>query len=177
MRLPDALKALGLCCGSSAWCFRMASGRPYPNRAELLRFSELKFRSMTKQEWIEAFAHHTPVLKKLENRGLLNDELRTEFETACRRYERRFGHQFVVHLDGQNPLDILTQLKRRTGYDPYDELSVAADQQSRITADRLINLLDQLAKDVDEVRPLAPAQSDYVKARGLAAQTEAKKSA
>ena len=178
MRLPDALKAFRLCCGSGAWCFRMASGRPYPNRSELLRLSELKFLSMTRQELSEALARTNTVVEELRLRGFLPEEIPSKFEALCDRYERKFGHQFIAHVNGHTPDELLKQLRSWMHYEPHVEWTVAAGQHALTTSDRLINLLNELAKDADGFPDAsAVVERDYVKARGVAGQQDIQKSA
>ena len=185
MPLAAALKALGACCGSSSWCFKMASGRPYPSRSELLRFAELKFRSLTKDEWREAFAHHPPIGVKFAKDTSFSDEQRKVLEESCNQYQRRFGHVFIIRSADMRPIEILSQLSRRLRYDPYDELYVAGQHQGKITKDNLLVLLDELARGAEDA-PLWPdmtapvAETDdsaYLKARGrsVAASTDLSK--
>ena len=201
MSMPDALKALGSCCGSSSWSFKMSAGRPYPSRADLLRFSDLKFRSLTRQEWLEAFAHHAPLKERLTDEDGFTEEQLLELEENCTKYRRRFGHAFVIAASGIPANEVLAQLRRRLRYDPYDELGVAGEQQAKITRRRLIKLLDSLAESVsgedraqwaeDHHGPKPPRRgptaaiggvrdSEYIKARGSSLEgidEQAKKSA
>ena len=201
MSMPEALKALGTCCGSSAWSFKMAAGRPYPSRADVLRFSDLKFRSLTRKEWREAFNHHLPLTERLTDEDGFTEEQLAELNENCAKYKRRFGHVFIIYKVGLSPAEILGQLRRRLKYDPYDELVVAGEQQSRITREKLARLLDSLADTLSEddrakwadnhhtarpgrkgpAVPLAGTRdSEYIKARGISLETkeeQAKKSA
>jgi len=136
-----------------------------------MRFAELKFQSLTKNEWMEAFAHHTPVGEKLANNKAFSAEEKENLEDSCRQYLRRFGHVFIIQTAGMKPKEILSQLRRRLKYDAYDELYVAGLHQSRITKGKLVTLLTELSR-VDEVRrseavPIAgKVSSRYLKARG-----------
>ena len=142
MSLPDVLRFLGTCCGSSTWCFKMAKGRPYPTSEELLRFSDLMFGALMKEDWLEAFAHHTPIGQKLVSRGGLPDEDQAELEDSCRLYRRRFGYTFVMDDRDMEVHQILVELRRRLSHNAYDELYTAAGQQKRITSGKLAATLE-----------------------------------
>ena len=177
MDTPEALKALGRCCGSSSWCFKIASGRPYPSRTELLRFSDLKFRSLTKIEWFEAFAHHPPIgdqasVDRSAESGWSADEQSLSLQATPevlasllemnRDYYRRFGYTFIVFAEGLEASDILLQMRRRYRHDPYDEMTVAGEHQRRITRSRVEKLLDELSalSDVPQEAPVAGDEAE-----------------
>jgi hypothetical protein len=179
----------------------MSAGRPYPSRADLLRFSDLKFRSLTRQEWKEAFAHHAPLSERITEQDGYSEEQLLELEENCYKYKRRFGHVFVIAAGDMPPNEVLAQLRRRLRYDPFDELVVAGEQQAKITRKRLIRLLDSLAESVTDADrtewaeehhgpkparrgPTVPISgvrdSEYIKARGSSLEPvdeQAKKSA
>ncbi len=185
MTMPESLKVLSACSGSSSWCYGIAAGRPYPNRSELLHFADLKFRSLTKVEWMEAFAHHIPLQEKLANDESFSAEERLDLDDSCRRYFRRFGYGAIMRTDDLQPKQILAQLHRRLRYDVYDELSVAGQQQALITKDKLVVGLDELGQDVKalpdtRVRIIEGGDAAYLKARGNSVRPQedlAKKSA
>lgn len=169
MALPEVLKVLGACSRSSSWCYGMACGRPYPSREELLHFADLKFRSLTRVEWMEAFAHHARNGMALANDESFSTEERLDLEDKCRRYFRRFGYVLILRTDGLKPKEILAQLSRRLQYDAHNELWVAGQQQALITKDKLVMALDELGKDVatptdSRVRIVETVESAYLKA-------------
>jgi hypothetical protein len=156
---------------------------------------------LTRQEWLEAFAHHPPLGERITDEDGFTEEQRLELNENCSKYKRRFGHVFVIAASDLPPNEVLAQLRRRLRYDPYDELVVAGEQQAKITRKRLIKLLDTLAENVsDEERaqwaedhhgpkparrgPTVPINgardSEFIKARGSSLEgmdEQAKKSA
>jgi hypothetical protein len=142
MSLPDVLKVFGSCCGSSAWCFKMAKGRPYPSQAELLRYSDLKFGAFSKQDWLEAFAHHGSIDEMLSGHEALSDEDMLELKDACRKYRRRYDYTFVVDIRHLEPKKILVELRHRLNNNVYDELFASAVQESLIAKSKLIGIID-----------------------------------
>jgi len=168
----------------------MASGRPYPNRTELLRFADLKFRSLTKNDWLEAFAHH-PRIGDIEAVGRSKEsnwsseeqahslksrpEILNELADMNQRYERRFGHIFLIDAAGLDTSEILARLKLRLRNDPYDELRTAGEHQRLITRSRLVKMLAELAEEVESSdAPVESTETEFLKARGRTAESEAK---
>src|ERR1700730_5151419 len=58
--LPPEEAALEIlpCCGSNSWARQMAALRPIEDENSLLAASDKIWRSLTKADWMEAFAHH-----------------------------------------------------------------------------------------------------------------------
>ena len=65
------------------------------------------------------------------------EDARDAIAAGNRQYEARFGHVFLISAEGRTPAEILTELRRRLGNNPEDELRVAADEHRRITRLRL----------------------------------------
>jgi 2-oxo-4-hydroxy-4-carboxy-5-ureidoimidazoline decarboxylase len=69
----------------------------------------------------------------------------TALRAAHAAYERRFGHVFMVCLEGCQPdevLDrVLTSLRTRLNHTPEEERPVAADELRRIARARLAHLI------------------------------------
>ncbi|MDT3397449.1 2-oxo-4-hydroxy-4-carboxy-5-ureidoimidazoline decarboxylase, partial [Streptomyces sp. B1866] len=65
---------------------------------------------------------------------------------AVAAYERRFGHAFVVCLDGcradEAPGRALAALRARLRHGPEEERAVAARELRRLTRERLVRLTD-----------------------------------
>ena len=165
MSLPAALVALGRCCSSSTWCLKMVGARPFPSRAELLKFSDLKFSSLTRREWHEAFEHHPRIgdlsaIEKSEESAwsaqeqssslTASPDVLNELAEVNQKYEQRFGHVFIIFATGLETADILAEMRRRLKNDPLEEFAVAGEQHRRITSVRLEKLLDELGSDVTD---------------------------
>ena len=122
---------------------------------------ERAFETLTRADWLEAFAHHPRI-------GDV-DALRAKFSTlgatkawagdeqagardaaeatlhalaeGNRAYEAKFGYLFIVCATGKTADEMLALLQARLGNTPEVELSLAATQQQQITRLRLQKLL------------------------------------
>jgi 2-oxo-4-hydroxy-4-carboxy--5-ureidoimidazoline (OHCU) decarboxylase len=59
-----------------------------------------------------------------------------------RRYEARFGHVFLISAAGRTAEEVLATLHTRIDNDPVTELTVAAEEQRKITRLRLDGMLN-----------------------------------
>jgi OHCU decarboxylase len=155
--LPRALAVAELlqCCGSHAWAAAMADARPFADRTALHDASDAVWRSLARDDWLEAFRAHPRIGERasVKHRGAAwseqeqarvlsaADAERAELATLNRLYEQRFGHIFLICATGLAPAEIREALRRRVENDPADELHIAAEEQRRITRLRLERLL------------------------------------
>lgn len=58
-----------------------------------------------------------------------------------RLYEERFGHVFLISAAGRSAEDVVAALRQRIENDPASELTVAAEEQRKITRLRLKSML------------------------------------
>ncbi len=75
--------------------------------------------------------------------GHAADDVRQALADANREYERRFGYIYIVCATGRTADELLATVTERLRNDPDTELSVAAEEQRRITRLRLEKLLGQ----------------------------------
>jgi allantoicase len=150
--------ALTVCCGSAAWVERMAERRPFKDVHELLSHSESVMSSLTREDWLEAFAHHPRIgdrtragPQSAEGHAWSSQE-QARAQTAStetlaalakgnRAYEQRFGYVFLVSATGRTSEETLAMLRERLRNDPQTELRTAAAEQAKITQLRLEKLL------------------------------------
>ncbi|WP_405736852.1 2-oxo-4-hydroxy-4-carboxy-5-ureidoimidazoline decarboxylase [Streptomyces sp. NBC_01537] len=147
MRLNDAPPAaaeatlLGM-CGSRRWARRVAAHRPYPDVASLLAAADEAGYDLAPADLTEALAAEAAATAPLPPRGGL--AAHTALRAAHAAYEARFGHVFVVALDGFHPDELLDQvlagIRARLGNDPDEERATAADQLRKVTRGRLTRL-------------------------------------
>lgn len=154
----QAQNALLACCGSEVWAEAMIEGRPYPTPDDLFRAAEDTWFLLPQDEWLVAFGHHPRIGERYltrpnfaataeqsarEQAGMAaaTDEQRREFEELNERYERRFGHVFLICASGKSPGNMLDQLRRRLANDAHTELHNAAAEQAKITRLRLERML------------------------------------
>ena len=170
MRVPDldalpperAAELLRACCGSSAWVAGMVARRPFGTVPNVLAAADDVWRSLDRDDWHEAFAHHPRIG---ERRGALAqdargaawsareqsrvsaaaDHVRAELAAVNRAYEERFGHIYIVCATGKSAEELLALARTRLENDPQTELRVAAEEQHKITRLRLEKLFTETA--------------------------------
>jgi allantoicase len=147
--IEDVESELLACCGSRAWARRMAESRPFQSAADLKETSDRIWRSLGREDWLEAFAAHPRIGEKgsrwsqQEQAGALGSAVKTfvALAVANREYESRFDHIFIVCATGKSAEEMLDLLRARLDNDPETELRVAAEEQRKITHLRLEKLL------------------------------------
>lgn len=158
--LPNeaAFEELFKCCGSTAWAKNLASKRPFRNKEELMRVSDICWCACTKEDGLEAFTHHPKIgdIKSLEKKfastkewaggeqaGVNNAAHNTLLELAQGNtdYENKFGYIFIVCATGKSAEEMLALLKARLQNDAQTELKIAMGEQNKITHIRLEKLL------------------------------------
>ena len=143
------------CCGSRAWARAMVERRPIATEAELLSSSSEVWSSLGEADWKEAFRSHPRIgesraehaveerrskawsLDEQSGVPMNRDALKRQLAEANTRYERRFGHIFIVCATGKSAAEMIEILHRRLENDPLAELKEAAEQQRQITNIRL----------------------------------------
>jgi OHCU decarboxylase len=144
------------CCGSREWAKRVAAARPFPSGEELADTADRIWRGLSKADWLDAFAAHPKIgstaaaghgkaraWSRDEQRGVggASRETLESLAAANREYEERFGHIFIVCASGRSADEMLALLRARLGNDPEREISLAAEEQRKITRLRLEKLL------------------------------------
>src|SRR5579859_4022486 len=140
------------CFAHHGWASRVAAGRPYPDRGALMASAESAWSNLGRSDWLEAFAAHprigerggrAPTTSEREQSRVMSASHETLAAIADenRRYEERFGHVFLIAASERSADEILQSLRHRMANDPGTELSVAAEEQRKITRLRLDKLL------------------------------------
>lgn len=149
--------ALLACCGCRRWARRIAAHRPYPDLESLLAAADEASYDMTPADVAEALADESGAPGPSRPRPAERSGADTVLRAAHAAYESRFGHVFVLCLDGLAPgkrLDaLLTSLRARLNHDPEEERRVAADEMRRLAQVRLVHLV------ADQANPAAPNPS------------------
>jgi OHCU decarboxylase len=155
----EAVRSLLKCCGSERWAGRVTDERPFRDIDSLVRASDRIWLGLDASDWLEAFGHHPKIGEKRvaqevsdearrwseeEQSSARNSSTETtqELIAANREYERRFGFIFIVCATGKSTEEMLALLKERLQNDSDKELSIAAEEQRRITNLRLKKLLE-----------------------------------
>ncbi|WP_280849707.1 MULTISPECIES: 2-oxo-4-hydroxy-4-carboxy-5-ureidoimidazoline decarboxylase [unclassified Streptomyces] len=142
--IAPAAEARGLlldCLRSLRWAERIAAHRPYPTVEALLAASDEAAYDLTVSDLSEALAAETlPVLPD----GAYS-AAQMALNAAHAAYESRFGHAFVICLDGlpaDEVLDhVLAGIRSRLTNDPEEERVVAAEELRRMARGRLVSSL------------------------------------
>jgi 2-oxo-4-hydroxy-4-carboxy-5-ureidoimidazoline decarboxylase len=156
--LAAASAALTRCCGAQRWVEQMLARRPFASSAQLLAAAREVWARLDRGDYLEAFSHHprigadvdqlaeqfasTSSLSAREQSGTSTANRATllELHTDNQRYLERFGYIFIVCATGKSAAEMLELLRARLTNDPGQELAIAAEEQAKITAIRLLQL-------------------------------------
>ncbi|MEU2269879.1 2-oxo-4-hydroxy-4-carboxy-5-ureidoimidazoline decarboxylase [Streptomyces olindensis] len=137
----DLEQTLLSCLRSPRWAGRVAEHRPYPNLDSLLAAADEAAYDLTWADLIEALA--TESLPPLPPDTY--SAAHTALSAAHAAYEARFGHVFVICLDGVAPAEVLDRIleaiRSRLTNDPEEERAVTADELRRLARGRLLTAL------------------------------------
>lgn len=141
-----AEEALLACCGSHRWALRLTAHRPYPDIESLLAAASEASYDLRPTDLAEALADESWMPQPLLGmRAPGSQAAHTALRAAHAAYEARFGHVFVVCLDGVDPeemLDtVLSSIRTRLANDPDEERLIASDELRRIALTRLEHLV------------------------------------
>ncbi|HYX29851.1 MAG TPA: 2-oxo-4-hydroxy-4-carboxy-5-ureidoimidazoline decarboxylase [Pyrinomonadaceae bacterium] len=146
------------CCGSVVWARTLTASRPFASESELFAKADDACRSMTDEDWLEAFRAHPKIGEKKaasaqtqqeqnwssqEQSAIQAASAETIRELAEHNYayQAKFGFIFIVCASGKSSDEMLSMLKHRMQNDPLTELGVAAGEQRKITRLRLEKML------------------------------------
>jgi OHCU decarboxylase len=147
------------CCGSMNWARRMSDTRPFADFNHLTKEADRIWRSLTDDDWLEAFRAHPKIGEKKAEatqsaraQGWSAQEQSKSQKTTeatkvalaqgNREYAERFGFIFIICASGKSGEEILRALRARLVNERQDELRVAAEEQRKITQLRLQKLID-----------------------------------
>jgi len=150
----EAVQQIKSCCGSPAWAEKLASLRPFADVTALLAASDNIWRSLSPQDWLEAFRNHPRIGESVSgaaasgqsaawsqheqsNLAVAGQNVKSALAQANHAYEQKFGHIFIVCATGKSAAEILANLTGRMHNDADTELRQAAEEQRQITQLRL----------------------------------------
>lgn len=138
---PEAAQAVLMqCCGSGRWAHRVATHRPYPDLAALIAAADEASYDLSQADLTEALAAECSV--ELDHGASYAALL--ALDAAHAEYERKFGHAFVICLDGhpreEQADQLLGAIRRRMGHEVDEERSISADELRRVAQARLCDL-------------------------------------
>ena len=155
----ECKKALFTCCSSVKWVDEMVGLRPYGTLEELLEKAATVFRSLDQTAWLEAFLHHarlgrqkkqeaseTKDLSQWERQeqagtSMATDNILNELEEANIEYENKFGFLFLLCATGKSATEMLDSIHERMPNELNIEMTIAMEEQNKITKLRLKKLL------------------------------------
>ena len=136
----------------------MIARRPFESTPALFEAAREVWQSLGREDYLEAFAHHPRIgenLSELAKRFARTASMaareqakvaRADRETLSalrdlnERYFERFGYIFIVCATGKSATDMLELLGARLQNDDASELTIAAEEQAKITELRLAQL-------------------------------------
>ncbi|WP_374214506.1 2-oxo-4-hydroxy-4-carboxy-5-ureidoimidazoline decarboxylase [Streptomyces sp. Je 1-79] len=125
------------CCHSRRWAERVTAHRPYPTLDALLAAADEAGYDLPAAERVEALAAEDSAAPHPDAPPAAHTALRA----AHAAYESRFGHAFVISLDGVRPGERLDQvlegIRSRLGNEPEEERVIAAEELRRLARARL----------------------------------------
>ncbi|MFI7347024.1 2-oxo-4-hydroxy-4-carboxy-5-ureidoimidazoline decarboxylase [Streptomyces sp. NPDC049936] len=137
----EAARTLLTCLGSHDWAHRLTAHRPYPDLPALLAAADEAAYDLTPTALTEALSAETQPALPAGTYAAAH----TALSAAHAAYESRFGHAFVICLDGlkaNEALDhVLAGIRSRLSNDPEEERPVAAEELRRLARVRLSNAL------------------------------------
>ncbi|CAL9452453.1 2-oxo-4-hydroxy-4-carboxy-5-ureidoimidazoline decarboxylase [Streptomyces sp. enrichment culture] len=155
---PDAERALLSCLHSPRWARLLAGHRPYPDTASLLAAADEAAYDLSPEEIAEALASE-PLPSLPED---TYSAAHTALNAAHAAYEAKFGHVFVLCLDGvpeNEVLDrVLEDIRSRLANDPEEEHTVTRDQLRLLARERLSNTLGGARNRATGPRDAAPGK-------------------
>ncbi|MFD0316882.1 2-oxo-4-hydroxy-4-carboxy-5-ureidoimidazoline decarboxylase [Streptomyces flavalbus] len=137
----DLRPALLDCLRSDRWAHRITAHRPYPDLDSLLAASDEAAYDLTPAELADALAGET--LPRLPEDTY--EAAHTALNAAYAAYEAKFGHVFVISLDGtpatQMVNRVLEAIRSRLAHDPEEERAVTAEELRQLAKVRLSRTL------------------------------------
>lgn len=129
------------CLRSLRWSHRLTAHRPYPDLEALLAASDEASYDLTSADLAEALAGEALPALPADTYEVAH----TALNAAHAAYEARFGHVFVICLDGLAPAElldhILEAIRSRLANDSEEERTVVAEELRRLAKERLLDLL------------------------------------
>ncbi|KAG9402669.1 hypothetical protein AC1031_007277 [Aphanomyces cochlioides] len=142
------------CCGSHAWVESMLRFRPYSTLDDLFAKAAAADASLTRTDWLEAFAAHPEIGTKSkgiskweaqEQKGAVDANASTLdlLAQGNQQYKSKFGYIYIVCATGKSADEMLHILQGRLAHTADEELPIAAAEQSKITLIRLNKLVQE----------------------------------
>tara|TARA_R110001583_G_scaffold8952_7_gene42294 strand:- start:4587 stop:5087 length:501 start_codon:yes stop_codon:yes gene_type:complete len=146
------------CCCAPKWIESMTNARPFTQAKDLFSASDECFMQLTEADYLSAFEGHP----QIGNLQTLQDKYANTSETASHeqsgmsdaeksvleemhalngKYLQKFGFIFIVCASGKSAQQMLDLIKSRINNEYQSELTIAGNEQAKITHIRLQKLL------------------------------------
>lgn len=133
--------ALLACCGSRRWAQRLVAHRPYPDLDALLAAADEASYDLSPTDLAEALSDESSA----GPHPGAPPAAHTALAAAHAAYESRFGHAFVISLDGFRPEEYLDQvlagIRARLGHERDEERAVSAEELRGLARTRLAHVV------------------------------------
>ena len=151
-----AAKELFSCCGAQKWVSLMMKKFPFGSQQALLEQATITwYEECDKEDWLESFRQHPKIGDKKsltekfagkEQAGVAsaNEEVIEALANANEEYEGKFGFIFIVCATGKSAEEMLRLLNDRLENDQDSELTIAMNEQHKITLIRFKKLFDDI---------------------------------
>jgi 2-oxo-4-hydroxy-4-carboxy-5-ureidoimidazoline decarboxylase len=156
--VEERKKLLYQCCGSTAWVNKMLAVPAAEDLVDLFEDAEECWYSLAEDDWKEAFGNHPRIgdlesLKKKfandhfaegEQSGVssASEQTLNALADGNKAYEEKFGYIFIVSAEGKSAVELLGLLTARLQNKPQTEITIAVDEQNKITRLRLEKLFN-----------------------------------
>jgi 2-oxo-4-hydroxy-4-carboxy-5-ureidoimidazoline decarboxylase len=148
----EAEERLYECVANRSWAAEVASRRPYPDAQSFVAAARNALNGLTDADWVAALQAHprigerggdAPESSEREQARVMQSPAATVLALIAQnpRYEKKFGHVFLIRASGRSGEEILSELRRRMRNDPATELAEARRELSLIAGDRLTELV------------------------------------
>lgn len=155
-----AERALLACCSSAGWARRVAGGRPYRDAEQLYAAADDAITGLDAEGIGQALAGHPRIGESTTGPGTeasareqagvtaADAEVLAAIAEGNARYERRFGHVYLVCATGRSAPELLAILRDRLDNDPATEQQVTRGELIKINRIRLARMLAEPASGV-----------------------------
>lgn len=156
----EAVRELERCCGSKSWATQMSRRRPFASPEAAHAAADEIWSRASETEVLEALRHHPQIgdVGNLREKFASTEKWASNEQSGVRQasedvlhalhagnvdYEARFGFIFVVYATGKSADQMLAILQGRLLNTREQELRNAAEEQRKITHNRLEKLWQQ----------------------------------
>ena len=131
-------------CGCEAWAVEMTARRPYATLEAVQEAADAQWWRLGEYGWLEAFRAH-PVAGPADQRAAALSNAAPDSDPAVvdtiaslrHEYYATFGFAFVFCAQDKTPEEVLEAIKARVENRPEEEMTLAAEEQAKITQLRL----------------------------------------